>query len=111
MQAMLSICNDYASEYDVIFNPDKTKFIMCYTVCDMPQPKISFMGKVIASVTWDKHLGFPVGQISAALLMEDTVRDLSSKVNAVKCHFRHLPVDIMYSMFKTYCMPLYGCPL
>lgn len=111
MQAMLSICHDYASEYDVIFNPDTTKFIMCNTVCDMPEPEILFMGKVIASVPWDKHLGFPVGQISAAQLMEDNVRDFASKVNMVKCHFRHLPVDIMYFMFKTYCMPLYGCPL
>ena len=26
-------------------------------------------------------------------------------------HYKHLRYDIMYKMFKTYCMPLYGCPL
>jgi len=29
----------------------------------------------------------------------------------VKSHFKYLPHDIMYMLFKTYCMPLYGCPL
>ncbi len=29
----------------------------------------------------------------------------------VKTHFKYLPSDIMYKLFKTYCMPLYGCPL
>ena len=26
----------------------------------------------------------------------------------VKSHFKHLPVDTIYSLFKSYCMPLYG---
>ena len=29
----------------------------------------------------------------------------------VKSHFKYSRPDILYKLFKTYCMPLYGCPL
>ena len=40
--------------------------------------------------------------------MSHVTNDLLSKVNMIKTHFKWLPHDLMYELFKTYCMPLYG---
>ncbi len=111
LNAMLTICTEYASEYGVLFNPVKSKFILCQGKIDIHIPNITFMGKPIERVPWDNHLGYPVGSISDAQLMNDVIRNFMSRVNMVKSHFKLLPPDIIYNMFKTYCMPLYGCPL
>ncbi len=111
LNIMLSICSEYAAEYDVLFNADKTKLILCNGIDNTAIPDIQFMGKSIAAVSWDKHLGFPIGKISNEQIMTDAVNDFMSRVNMVKSHFKQLPTNIMYHMFKTYCMPLYGCPL
>ncbi len=34
--------------------------------------------------------------------------DFLTKVNMVKYHFKFLPPDVIYHLFKTYCRPLYG---
>lgn len=111
LNTLLDICTTYAVEYDVLFNPDKSKFIFCCGSVVTSKPIISFMGKPIESVPWDKHLGYPVGNITDRQLMNNVISNFMSKVNMVRSHFKHVPYDIMYSMFKSYCMPLYGCPL
>ena len=70
-----------------------------------------FMGKPIMLVSSEKHLGFPVGNVQPDKLMSDCIRDFNINVNMVKSHFKGLPPNIMYNLFKTYCMPLFGCVL
>jgi len=112
LRNMLRICLEYGKDYNVLFNPDKTKLII-YTGREQPYkcPKISFAGKYIEPVAYDKHLGFPVGNITPAYIMTQAINDFLVRVNMVKSHFNHLPPDVIYRLFKTYCMPLYGCPL
>ena len=56
---MLNICADYGIEYNVLFNPDKTKCIhinnlKCYFVLN-----VQFMGKPIETVNYDKSFRLP----------------------------------------------------
>ena len=39
------------------------------------------------------------------------IADFNSRVNMLKAHFGGLPIDVLYSLFKTYCMSMYGCQL
>ena len=57
LKTLLRVFTEFADEYHVIFNPDKTKFIMCKLV-DTPVPAVTFMHKSIKCVPMDNHLGF-----------------------------------------------------
>ena len=111
MKHMLQICTQYGMEYNVLFNPDKTKLIHINNINCNISPNICFMSKHIESVSFEKHLGFPIGNVNSQLIISQAVNQFIGKVNMVISHFKCLRYDIMYKLFKTYCMPLYGCPL
>ena len=109
----LDICAEYATEYNVHFNSTKSKVIVntCRLSHHVRPPDITFMGGIIDVVSWDKHLGNPIGNISHADIVHKCIVDFMTRVNMVKYHFYGLPVATLYSLFKTYCMPLYGSQL
>ena len=111
LKCFLDICSTYGKEYNVIFNPDKTKLINVNNHNNLPSPNVCFMGKNISLVSTDKHLGFPIGNVNNKKIIKSAVNEFTAKVNMVKCHFKYLRPDLLYKLFKTYCMPLYGSPL
>ena len=72
------------------------------------KPNVTFMDGSIEVVNYDKHLGHYMGNISEDDIISHIINDFRVTVNMVKTHFKCLSVDIMYFLFKTYCMPLYG---
>ena len=61
-------------------------------------------------VVW-QTLGCPVGNVNSQFIINQAVNQFTAKVNMVVSHFKCLHYVIMYTLFKTYCIPLYGCPL
>ena len=112
LKYMLAICANYAKEYNVLFNSNKSKLILnkC-RYSSVTAPNVEFMNGPIEIVKWDKHLGNPIGNISSKEFVDICISEFMSKVNMVKYHFSGLPVNQIYSLFKTYCMPLYGSQL
>ncbi len=110
LKFMLKICNEFAKEFNVIFNSQKSKLIVCDSNNVQTNISIHFMG-LIECVKWDKHLGNLFGNISQDEIISQISRDFMCRVNMVKTHFTDMPIDTMYSLFKTYCMPLYGSQL
>ena len=43
--------------------------------------------------------------------INNAVTELYSKTNMIMSHFWHSDAVVRYELFKTYCMPLYGCTL
>jgi len=107
---LLDICTTFADEYDVIFNSGKTKHIFL-APNDINPPVITFNGDVIERVHCDKHLGNIIGHHHITENVNRCIQEFTMKVNMVCMHFKHIPHDIIYSLFKTYCMPVYGCQL
>ena len=112
LKVMFGVCQEYASEYNVIFKPNKTKLVRFNScnIVDSP-PVISFMNHPIDVVTFDKHLGYTIGMNVNENNISSVINDFLTKVNMVYFHFKHTPPNVIYNLFKTYCMPLYGCPL
>ena len=107
---MLQICSEYSTEYKFVFNPTKSK-IMTFHCNDrkLSIPKIKLMNCVIEEVEYDKHLENYVGKISQKdLLSFIGTNDFFTRVDMVNSHFKGLPVDVAYHLFKCFCMPLYG---
>ena len=85
---MLNICADYGIQYNVLFNPYQTKCIhininlKCNIVLN-----VQFMGKLIETVNYDNHLGFPIGYVNQQDVIAHAVNQFTMKVNIVVSHF------------------------
>ncbi|ELT98321.1 hypothetical protein CAPTEDRAFT_186481 [Capitella teleta] len=102
LACMLRTCANFASDFKDIFNASKSKLIL-YNVSDtVPVP---FMNNYLDIVPTEKHLGFPLGASSNKHLIENLCKEIMSKTNMLYCNFKHLPIDALYKLFRTYCTP------
>ena len=56
---MIQICEQYAMEYSIVFNPVKSK-LMCFNSVSSDKPNIAPCGKPVDVVDNDLHLGHRV---------------------------------------------------
>ncbi len=106
---MLNICESYAAEFQVVFNSSKSKLVVI-NGSPLATP-VPFMGGFIEQVRCERHLGLRFGNFSKEEMVDDLCKQMITKSNMLRVHFKNVPPDVMYSLFKTYCMPLYGAPL
>ena len=112
LMAMLDICSQFAECYDVKFNSTKSKLLYFgKNIRDPPEVPISFMGDTIVYVSREKHLGNIIGLDCNKYQINDGLNIFNSRVNMVRSHFGHTQHEVLYDIFKTYCMPLYGSQL
>ena len=114
MNKLLSICERFAVEYDVLFNSKKSKLIVYNTRRQGTSGnsiELSFMNGKILQSNSEKHLGNIIGVGCNQKIIDDAVSDFYVRVNMVMSHFSHVASHVRYKLFKTYCMSLYGCQL
>ena len=107
---LLTICSTFAREYNVLFNPAKSKHLS-FDQCTNENTRISFENSEIESVQWFKHLGHIIGPGVAKVNMQEYIRAFNVDVNLLMAQFKHIYSTTRYQLFKTYCMPLYGAQL
>ncbi len=118
LRRMLSICDDYASEFDILFNAKKSKCIIA-----LPKSKRSLLkfynkcdfrinGSVIDIVPSWPHLGHI---INSELTDDDDIQNrcgsLIGQTNSLLCYFNKLNSRAKGILFKAYCYSMYGCEL
>ncbi len=111
LYSQLKVCESYSVDFNIIFNADKSKLIVygklptCVT--------ISFQGDVIPVVTQEKHIGNLVGTHSDLLdhMIQDAANTLYGKFNLLIRQFGAVDTFILYQLFNTYCLSLYGSQL
>ena len=111
---MLNICADYGIEYNVLFNPDKTKCIHINKLKCNIVLNVQFMGKLIETVNYDNNLGFQIGNVNQPDVISHAVNQFTVKVNMVVSHFKHLRYeyvqnvqDLLYAFVWLSIMGLY----
>ena len=109
-KAMLHICSEFASDYNVLFNCSKSK-MLCFGKSKYVGQGLDFMGGIVSIINTDKHLGHPIGRDSNKTSIDDAINDLYCKTNMIMSHFSYVDFDVKYKLFKSFCMPLYGCVL
>ena len=113
VKQQLEICARYAQEYRVLFNASKSKLIpLCRShIPHHAPPVVHLMGDPIECVTLDKHLGIVIGGTTCDEVIDKAIKDFNCRAGMLKAHYKWLPPDCIYSLFKTFCMPLYGSVL
>jgi len=110
LQIMLDIAANYAESFDIKFNASKSQlvawnkggFISCSAV---------FIGETVRSTSNAVHLGNPIGVDVDNLRIKKACNEMISQCNSLCALFPKAPIHVKYSLFKSYCMPLYGAQL
>jgi len=112
------ICETYAAEYDINFNPDKSKFLVIHAtkrrhLYNTMRKCCFFVGnKMIDNVDRFSH----VGHIFTSSLLDgdDIVQRRNTFVgqnNNVLYFFNKLNTTVKLKLFKSYCTSIYGAEL
>jgi len=115
MRALLDICDDFASEYDVLFNAAKSKCLIMKpsrgrnaVFESLSSTPFSNGGKVIEFVDSWSHLGHVL------FVNEDDGMDINKirkalcgQINNVLCYFGNLTPILKLRLIKLFCCSLY----
>jgi len=118
MRKLLSICDVFASEFDIIFNTEKSKFLVIVSgrrrslYSDLSQCVFLIGGKPMENVNMYSHLGHI---ITSSFLDSNDITSRRNgfigQVNSLLCFFNKLDVFTRLKLFKSYCTSMYGCEL
>ena len=121
MSKMLTICDDFAVEHDVLFNASKSKCIYFYPMCransllhkyDISQLKFTISGYSIDFVDNYKHLGHIISnRRSDDVDITDKRSVFIGQANNVLCYFARLNVNVKLRLFSSYCSSFFGSEL
>jgi hypothetical protein len=115
---MLTICYNYAKEYWSVINASKSKCLVVMPASrrclfDFVKKCTFYIGdSPIEYVESFAHLGHV---ITNQLLDNDDIlkrrNDFVGQANNVLCFFSKLKSSVVYKLFRSYCMSLYGCDI
>ena len=118
MRKLLVFCDAYAAEYDIVFNADKSKFLVVSAskhrlfYKDMCDCNFYVGGNAIENVCHYSHLGHI---ITSFFSDNDDVtyrrNCLVGQANNVLCFFNKVDMLVRLNLFKSYCSSMYGCEL
>lgn len=107
---LLELSCKVGSEYNIVFNVEKTKFINM----DKSQNRVKclyFNDICIDACESGEHLGNWIGTNCNDTNIDKTLTEFNCMVNFINATFSFMPYDVKLQLFNTYCMPLYGSVL
>ena len=117
MHRLLSICDEYSSEYSMLFSANKSKCLIFpvrhrfSTVYEKLQPFVIGGNKTDCVTRWS-HLGHV---INTQLIDDDDIvarkSQLIGQINSLICNFSKLDPLTRNRLFQAYCTSFYGCQI
>ena len=101
LKKMISICESYAQDYHITFNPAKSK-LLCFNDSSSDISPIYLNGTPVTVVNKDKHLG---NYISANIYDRNVIS------NVCISNFGICDSETLDKLHSTFCMHMYGCEL
>jgi hypothetical protein len=107
---MIDIANAYSKEFDITFNPGKTKYLI-YNNQNAGQGNIKFGNKILQDLPHAKHLGNVIGPEVKDGNIKKCIIDLLVRTNVTLAQFKQASSMARYKLFKSFCMSVYGSSL
>ena len=110
LESMLNVCGLYGKEYDVQFNPNKTK-CMEFTKRkgDIKMRSPVLCGKDLEWIKSFKYLGNWVAHdLSEEIEINKKVGSFYASYNHLSSSFKHVGVKYVFKLFNAYCCHYYG---
>ena len=107
---MIAICEKFAKEYQITFNPTKSKLI-CFNANIDHAPHTIWKDQPVSDVFKDKHFGNYISKsINDRHIIENTCH-LYQRSNQLISQFRLCNRETHDRLHMTYCMHMYGSEL
>ena len=114
LRYLIKICEKYAEEYKLKFNPDKcTLLIFSNKNKESNNCNITLCGKIIKNIKIEKHLGhvFTADNNSHLINIDSVIKDLKVRMNQIINQFKPICWQAKVKLYVSQCSSLYGCPL
>ena len=117
LRILLSICEQYATEHSLVFNPDKSQLICfssydCYPVQASVPHVFTFCGRPLVLSSRVQHLGVTLtSNLSDNADIENKKRDFIRKSNYMLHAFSCCDKATKTHLFQAYCLSLTGSAL
>lgn len=109
LREMLTICQEFAAEYSVRYNPDKT-VCMLFSKKDLCKPSVELCGIRLKWVESVKHLGtYLDSNMSESTEINKKKHDLVQRVNYILSTLGNCDDKIIKTVFNSKCAHFYGC--
>ena len=110
LRKMISICEKYAVDFHITFNPIKSKLI-CYNIDSSSVPPIYLNKESISIVNSDVHLGNYISSDIHDRNIINNVCDFYQRSNSIIHDFYVCDSETLDSIHSTFSMHMYGCEL
>ena len=116
LRFLISICECFAKDYEIIFNPDKcTLLIFSNSEFRKTNANIMLCGKQVKIVNKEKHLGHVLSteycHTSTVINIDNVIRDMKVRTNAIINQFKPVSWKSKVTLFNSQCLSLYGSNL
>lgn len=108
---MLLVCEQFSEEFNVMFNASKSLFIHFEKVKSRCKYSLELKNTKINQKSQGCHLGNLIGQRSEADSIKKAASDLYFRTNLLMSNFGHCSINVIMSLFSSYCTSFYGSPL
>ena len=112
MQQLLTICDSYGVQNDILFNPNKS---MCMSFkpkgLKTSEPIMSLSGNALKFVVKAKYLGVWFENDKTNADCSRQLRRMYAQTNSLLRNFHRCSPDVKCMLFKTYCTTMYCSPL
>ena len=100
LKQMMTLCDEFGTEYYVTFNPDKYQFIHISSDNDSKIEGINHNGCFIKTVKKALHLGHPISEYNNDVGLNDGINTFIVAVNGIINTFQNCDVCVKYKLFK-----------
>ena len=112
LKNLIKICENFAEEYKLNFNPKKCKILVYSTIkLDTGNIDIKIAGHKIEIVKSEKHLGHTFQTAHNIINLENVIKDIRIRTNVIVNKFRPVSWQAKVTLFQSQCSSLYGCHL
>ncbi|KAG1714420.1 DNA-directed RNA polymerase III subunit RPC1 [Nymphon striatum] len=112
LQILIDICEEYASEFDVLFNGSKSQFMIFRgRECKVDNCSIFVNKEAVSNVRSAMHLGHKISTDNKDCTISFAVSQFWKSFNIFRADFGKIYSDLQCKLFKQYCCSFYGAPL
>jgi hypothetical protein len=100
-QRMLIICEEFANEYDVLFNSTKSQVVVFNHKYRQRLSDLILCNTPVPYQTEATHLGLKIGPDAARANLTQAICVLNTQCNMILCNYSHCRFDTLRHLFKT----------
>ena len=109
---LIKICEQYAVDFDIIFNGSKSKFLVFRgRGCSFDDRTVCVNGTELYSVNSAVHLGHHISTEDRDSLIIDAISKFWRSFNMFMADFSQVQSPVKCKLFMLYCCTYYGAPL